>query len=215
MKIHNEFNIPLPPDQAWKVLNDIPRVAECVPGAALLEQREDSSYVGTVAVRLGPVALSFKGVFAYKEIDETLYRVRAEAKGSEQKARGSARADVEFVLSPDARGTKVSVDTDVELAGSIAQYARGGTLVQSTAQVLMNQFAKNLAKEFEGRAPAAEPQSVPAGDQQPVEPAAASRPIDAGQRRAAPAELSGLTLLWQGLWHAFSNSMRSVFRRGS
>lgn len=211
MKIHNEFIIPLPPAEAWQILNDIPRVANCVPGAKLIEQKDDKSYVGTVAVRLGPVSLSFKGVFTYKEIDENAHRVLAEASGNEQKARGSARADVEFVLTSHQAGTRVDVDTDVQLAGSIAQYARGGTLVQSTAQVLMNQFAKNLANEF-GTRPVSAMRSAAAGDD--VGARRQERTETETPRRSAAAEVSGLTLLWQGMWHAVRSRLRHAFGKG-
>lgn len=148
MKIHNEFSIPLPPAQAWAVLNDIPRVARCAPGAELLEQKDDRSFVGTISVRLGPVLLNFKGTVVYREVDETNYRVIAEASGNETKARGSARAEVVFSLLPSEEGTRVEVDTDVQLAGSIAQYGRGAAIIQNTAQVIMNQFAKNFAQHL-------------------------------------------------------------------
>lgn len=197
MKIHNEFIIPLPPQQAWAILNDVPRVATCVPGAKLLEQTEDGAYIGTVAVRLGPVALSFKGKFIYKDVDEAARRVRAEANGSEQKARGSARAMVEFVLHEEGAGTRVSVDTDVQLAGSIAQYARGGTLIESTAQVLMDQFAENLRAELNGSPPVmlSQPGDAPAASSsQDANPVSDARPA---APRAAK-EISAGTLLYKG-----------------
>lgn len=202
MKIQNEFTISLPPAQAWRVLNDVPRVAKCVPGATLLEQADDGAYVGTVALRLGPIALSFKGKFAYKEIDQTTYRVKAEANGSEQKARGTARALVEFVLAEHAGGTKVSVETDVQLAGSIAQYARGGTLIESTAQVLMDQFAANLQAEINASSPAEEggAEVAPAPD-----PAAETKPVT-----QAPA-ISAFALISQGLRLAMRRWIRRVF----
>ena len=145
MKIHNEFSIPLPPAEAWQLLNDIPRVARCAPGAELLEQKDDGSFVGTISVRLGPVLLNFKGTVTYREVDEANHRVVADAAGTETKARGTARAQVIFALSPLEAGTKVSVDTDVQLAGSIAQYGRGAAVIQNTAQVIMDQFATNFA----------------------------------------------------------------------
>ena len=148
MKIHNEFSIPLPPEEAWIVLNDVPRVARCAPGAELLEQKDDRSFAGTIAVRLGPVLLNFKGSIVYREVDEAHHRVVAEATGNETKARGSARAEVVFALSPSDEGTRVNVDTDVQLAGSIAQYGRGAAVIQNTAQVIMNQFAKNFAEHL-------------------------------------------------------------------
>lgn len=148
MKIHNEFSIPLPPAKAWIVLNDIPRVARCAPGAELLEQKDDRSFAGTISVRLGPILLNFKGTVVYREVDGANHRVVAEATGNETKARGTARADVVFALSPSDEGTRVIVDTDVQLAGSIAQYGRGAAVIQNTAQVIMNQFAKNFAERL-------------------------------------------------------------------
>jgi len=186
MKIRNSFRIPASVDEAWKVLNDVPRVARCAPGAQLLEERPDGSYVGTVAVRLGPVALSFKGVFAYKEKDEAAKRVLADASGTEAKARGTAKAEVVFQLSPDGDGTKVDVESDVTLAGSIAQYGRGAALIQSTAQVIIDQFAKNLAVELGGTptpAPIAMPVAAPVAA--PIETAAPA--MDTAAPSPAPA----------------------------
>jgi carbon monoxide dehydrogenase subunit G len=148
MRIKNKFTVPLAVPDAWIILNDIPRVARCAPGAELVESRADGSYVGIVRVRLGPVALSFRGVLTYKERDESRHRVVAEANGDDEHARGTARALVTFELSAVGDATVVDVDTDLQLAGSIAQYGRGSALIESTAQVLMNDFAKNFATEF-------------------------------------------------------------------
>lgn len=148
MKIHNEFTVPVPPAEAWAKLNDVPRMARCAPGAQLLEQGEDGAYVGTISVRLGPVLLNFKGKLIYKEVDEANHRVMAEASGSETKARGTAQANVVFSLASAPEGTRVLVDTDVQLAGSIAQYGRGAALIQNTAQVIMNEFARNFATQL-------------------------------------------------------------------
>ena len=148
MKIHNEFTVPVPPPQAWTMLMDVPRIARCAPGARLLEQSEDGSCVGTISVRLGPMLLNFKGKLTYKEVDEANRRVVAQASGSETKARGTAQASVAFVLADAAEGTRVLVDTDVQLAGSIAQYGRGAALIQNTAQVVMDEFARNFAAQL-------------------------------------------------------------------
>lgn len=172
MKVHNEFSVPLPPADAWAMLNDIPRVARCAPGAELIEQKNDRNFKGTVAVALGPVRLHFKGDVVYKEVDADGYRVVADASGTETKARGNAHATVTFALQPTDGGTRVVVDTDVQLAGSIAQYGRGAALIQNTAQVIMDQFAKNFAAD------------VARGDEGPGETA---KPI------------SGLKVLAQGI----------------
>jgi carbon monoxide dehydrogenase subunit G len=185
MKIKNKFRVPLAVRQAWQVLNDVPRVARCVPGAELVEERPDGSYVGVVRVKLGPVALSFRGMLTYKERDEANHRVIADASGNEERARGTAHAVVTFVLLPDGDGTLVDVDTDVQLAGSIAQYGRGAALIQSTAQVLMDEFARNFAAEF--------------GSDQASEGAAISESASSGPASSASApktkSVSGFTLM--------------------
>ena len=69
MIISNSFDIPLPPDQAWPLLMDVPRIAPCLPGAELLEALPDNAYKGKVSVRLGPVSLAFAGTAKFEHID--------------------------------------------------------------------------------------------------------------------------------------------------
>ncbi len=152
MQITNSFVVPLPPENTWVLLNDVERVVPCLPGAELTETRDGNTYVGKVSVRLGPVLLGFKGVVSYVEMDADRLRVTASAKGQEQKGRGAASADVCFQITPDPDGSLVSIETDLNLAGSIAQYARGGTLVQAAAQLIIDEFAKNLKGELEADA---------------------------------------------------------------
>jgi carbon monoxide dehydrogenase subunit G len=102
--------------------------------------------------------LQFKGTVQFTERDEAQRRVVAKAKGAEEKARGTASADVVFHLHDDNGGTRIVVESDVQLAGFIAQYGRGAALIQSTAQAIMNQFAKNLEADLSGA------QAAPAGD---------------------------------------------------
>jgi carbon monoxide dehydrogenase subunit G len=127
-----------------------------IPGTSCrpASRRRSSSDSATLTVKygafvcFGPVLLNFKGKLIYKEVDEANHRVVAEASGSETKARGTAQANVAFALVDAAEGTRVLVDTDVQLAGSIAQYGRGAALIQNTAQVIMNEFARNFAAQL-------------------------------------------------------------------
>lgn len=150
MKIANAVKIAAPFDKTWDALDDIERLARCAPGAQLLEQRADGSCLGTIGVKLGPVALRFKGEVAFTSRDKATGTVKARARGNEEKGRGSANADVEFKLIGEGDTTKVLVDSEIRLAGSIAQYGRGAALIQGTAQALMDQFARNLEADLNG-----------------------------------------------------------------
>ncbi|MBB6306055.1 SRPBCC family protein [Xanthobacter tagetidis] len=157
MKIENTFRVDLPPDEAWRVLLDIPALVPCMPGAELIAVEGERTYRGQMKLKLGPVAVAFQGRAEVVEIDEDGRSVRARASGTETKGRGNASADVAFRLAPEGAGSRVDVTTDVNLAGAVAQYGRAQGVIAGVAQVLVDQFAANLAARLaaERRAAAA------------------------------------------------------------
>mgnify|MGYP000529555105 CR=1 FL=1 len=48
MKISHEFVVARPVDQVWDYFQDIPSVADCLPGAELTEDKGDGQYAGKV-----------------------------------------------------------------------------------------------------------------------------------------------------------------------
>lgn len=199
MKIENGFDVPLPPAEAWRMLLDIERIAPCMPGAELLEKQPDNAYKGRIAVKLGPVAVSFVGTARFEEIDEAARKVRVKASGSDEKGRGGAQAAVDFALAERAPGsTHVAIATDLTLNGAVAQYGRGAAMIQDMAQQMVGRFAANLRRQIEnGRAPA--PTAPAAQPRTPTAPAPALPPV-ASTPPAKP--MSGFALLWGALWRA-------------
>jgi uncharacterized protein len=204
MEFDNTFEVPLPPAEAWPVLMDIQRIAPCMPGAQLTEVVDPRTYKGNIAVRLGPVALTFAGLVTFEEIDDVNRKARVKAQGTDAKGRGGANAAASFRLEPAGAGSKVLVHTDLTLSGAVAQYGRGVGMIQATAGQLMKQFAENLKKQL-GAAPAASasPPAAPAAAptaalQQPAaqQPAASQAPPPA----AVP--ISGLSLMVRVIWDA-------------
>lgn len=157
MKIENSFRVDLPVEGAWTTLLDVPSLVPCMPGAELLAVEDERSYRGQVKVKLGPVSVAFRGRARLVEVDETQHLVRATASGTEEKGRGSAQADVSFRLSPDGRGTRVDVVSDIALAGAVAQYGRAQGVIADVAQVMIDTFAQNLGRMIESAQPPAEP----------------------------------------------------------
>ena len=173
MEFDNSFEVPLPVDDAWKVLMDIRRIAPCLPGAELTEVVDDRTYKGKVGVRLGPVSLAFAGTVKFDEIDDAAHRAKISAQGSDAKGRGAANATATFHLEPVAGGAKVLVYTNLTLSGAVAQYGRGVGIIQITAAQIITQFANNLKAQF-APAPAAAPAAVPAASSAGPAPAPAA-----------------------------------------
>ncbi len=208
MEFDNSFEVPLPPAQAWKVLLDIERIAPCMPGAELTEVVDKTTYKGRISVRLGPVALTFAGTVKFDEIDDTNFRARISAQGTDAKGRGGANATSEFRLEPAGDGSKVLVHSNLTLSGSVAQYGRGVGIIQATAAQLMNQFAKCLKDKF-GQQRVAAPPLVPDG-MSPMPPPAAKPSQTLPPLPAQPAApISGFALMARVIW----NAITGLFRR--
>jgi uncharacterized protein len=203
MEFDNSFEVPLPPDEAWKVLLDIERIAPCMPGAELTEVVDQNTYKGKIGVRLGPVALTFAGIVKFEQIDGATRTARIAAQGTDAKGRGGANAASVFRLEPAGDGSKVLVHTNLTLSGAVAQYGRGVGIIQATAAQLMKQFAaclkEKLAQERPA-APAASASSPPTQPSPPIAPTAAAAPT------AKP--IAGFALMAKVIWSWITGMFR-------
>jgi uncharacterized protein len=205
MEFDNSFEVPLPPDEAWKVLLDIERIAPCMPGAELTEVVDRNTYKGKIGVRLGPVALTFAGIVKFEQIDGATRSARVAAQGTDAKGRGGANAASVFRLEPAREGSKVLVHTNLTLSGAVAQYGRGVGIIQATAAQLMKQFAaclkEKLAQEHPAAPAAASASPPPTQPSPPIAPTAAPAPT------AKP--IAGFALMAKVVW----SRITGVFRR--
>jgi uncharacterized protein len=164
MKIENTVEVDAPLDRVWALVNDIPRVAPCMPGAALTGVLDDDTYEGTVAVKLGPLRMSYKGKVTVEEVDEASHSARLAASGRDTKGAGTARASVETRLESagDTR-TRLHVTSDVQLTGKVASFGRGGA-INDVATRLFGQFADCLRATLEAESTPADAGTAEAAD---------------------------------------------------
>lgn len=148
MKIENGFEVPIPPHEAWTLLTDVARVAPCLPGATLSEAVDADTYRGELAVKLGPVGMSFVGEMRFVERDPGAGLVRAAASAREARNRGTADAAIEFRLAPAGDGTRVDIVTDLTLSGQAAQYGRSAGVVSRVSGFMIGRFAECLRKRL-------------------------------------------------------------------
>lgn len=148
MKLQNSFSVDLPIETAWKTLLNIPAVVPCMPGAELLAVEDERTYRGQMKVKLGPVAVAFRGRAILTEVNETQHMVSVAASGTEGQGRGSAQAEVVFRLVAEGQSTRVDIDTDLSLAGAVAQYGRAQGVIAGVSQVMVDAFAQNLRRRI-------------------------------------------------------------------
>src|ERR671931_2235764 len=177
MKIEQTVEVDAPLDRVWALVNDVPRVAPCMPGAALTKVVDERTFEGTVRVKLGPINLSYKGTVVLDEVDEAAHSAQMSANGRDVRGGGTAKARVDTRLEAisDSR-TRMSVSTDLHLTGRVASFGRGA--VQDVSARLFGEFAQCLRQTLEAveAAPAAPAATQPSPAAQAAEPAGPAPP---------------------------------------
>lgn len=145
MEFTNKFFVPLPLDDAWKLMLDVPRIMPCLPGAKLTEILGQDKYRGSVSVKLGPIKLAFDGQAELVKKDDVNHIAWLKGSGLDPKGRGAAQSEFSFALKPEGNGTAVTVTTQLQLSGAVAQYGRGSGMIAEVASHILKQFESNLA----------------------------------------------------------------------
>ncbi|GAA1505234.1 SRPBCC family protein [Dactylosporangium maewongense] len=154
MLLTNEFVVHRPLEETWAVLTDLERIAPCMPGAQLTSVQGDE-YHGKVKVKVGPMTAQFSGVATFKERDDAAHRAVIDARGRDASGKGRASALVTAVLTAEGESTKVAVETDLTIAGPLAQMGR--STIGDISTRLLGQFVTNLEAQLAESTPAASP----------------------------------------------------------
>jgi carbon monoxide dehydrogenase subunit G len=183
--LNNSFEVEADHEAAWLVLNDVERIAPCLPGAQLTEI-DGEEYKGTVKVKVGPVSAQYKGKAIFVERDKEAGRVVIKGDGRDSRGAGNASALITATLheiSPTR--TRVDVHTDLAITGKVAQFGRG--VMADVSAKLMGQFSDNLQELVANESAASEP----AADSGAAEeaPKAATGPIKIDSPEADPVDL--------------------------
>ena len=166
MNITDQFRVPVPVEDAWRVLLDVERIAPCLPGAQL-QEIEGDEYRGTVKVKVGPITAQYKGAARIIEADEHARRIVLKGDGRDTRGQGNASATITATMAPDGNGTSITIDTDLNVTGKVAEFGRG--VMSDVSAKLLKQFAESLETDvLTGSATAAsEATSTPAAPSEP------------------------------------------------
>jgi carbon monoxide dehydrogenase subunit G len=148
MKLKNEFTVAVPLERAWETLLDIERVAGFLPGATIEPTDEEGVYAGAMKVKLGPMAVQYKGTARMGEIDEANHTADIQVEAKELRGQGTARARIRNTLVADDGGTRVIAETDLDITGRQAQFGRG--IMQDVAGRMLGQFAQRFEAHLLG-----------------------------------------------------------------
>jgi carbon monoxide dehydrogenase subunit G len=148
LEISKSFVVRASPDAAWNLLTDPARVARCLPGAQITEKVDDRTYTGTITVKVGPVAASYKGTMKFEQLDPGARTAAITASGQDVRGKGGADMRMTSRLVERAPGeTEVQITSQVNVMGILAQFGRG--MIQDVSDQMFDKFVAAARAELE------------------------------------------------------------------
>lgn len=196
MRIEQSFDLPYPRALVWDAMSNVTLVAECLPGAKLLEEIGPDRHKGSFAVKVGPLAASFLGEVEIAR-DPAAFTATVSGKGADARSSSRASGSMTYALAEAPGGTTVNVVCEVNLAGALAQFGKAG-IIQEIANRITAEFVKNFRARLEALAPAP---ATGAASEAPAAP------------RPAPAEVPQALDAGNLFWTILRERIAGVFRR--
>jgi carbon monoxide dehydrogenase subunit G len=189
IEITEEMRVDVPMEVAWAFVTDARRVAACMPGAEIVEQVDEKTFIGKAKVRLGAITTSYKGQVVFAEVDPAAHTMRLTGEGRETGG-GTARGSLDVRLSEAAEGgTELLFEVRVELTGKVLQMGRG--MIKGVSAQLFKQFSANAKAQLTA--------GEGAGDHAPAPPSDEALAVG--------------SLLGRTLWQMVVNFFRRLFGR--
>lgn len=147
MQIEKTFQVEEPIEQVWDLLSDPRRMATCVPGAKITEQVNETTYKGTIGVRVGPSATDYKGELQILRLDPENHEIEIVGKGQDTRGRGSASMKMTGKARSLANGgTEVTSISELNVVGILAQM--GARVINEVSNIVFAQFIKNFQAQL-------------------------------------------------------------------
>jgi carbon monoxide dehydrogenase subunit G len=148
LKFEETFELQAPIDRVWAYLSDPRQVVTCLPGAELTSVESDTTFLGKVKVKVGPVTAAYNGRVTITERDVMAYVVRLVGDGRESSGGGSAKMTMSSTLVALPTGaTEVRVTADLDIVGRLAQFGRG--MIESVNKQMFRQFTECVRATLE------------------------------------------------------------------
>ena len=148
MEISKSFVVKASAEAAWNFLTDPARVARCLPGAAITSQVDERTHAGTITVKVGPVAATYKGTMRFERLDAATRTAEIVAAGQDVRGKGGADMRMTSRLVERAPGeTEVLITSQVNVMGILAQFGRG--MIQDVSDQMFGTFVSAMRAELE------------------------------------------------------------------
>lgn len=148
-----------PPQEAWRLLRDTPRLAVLMPGVEDVTSENGvaagssgalEKHLANVAEKVGPFRLRLKMAVTVLRADEPSL-IEAELQGADSRSENRLSGTLRVELKERGPGTTLlNMDASVEVVGKLA--ALGASPIRKKADDLFEQFIQRLKGELQSPA---------------------------------------------------------------
>lgn len=140
MKISGSYVLPLPPEEAYKRLQDPKVLADAMPGCESLDKVGEDEYKMKMKMALASLSGAFDGkVRITDQSPPHSFKLAVEGTGKI----GFMKGEGVLTFTPKDQGTEVSYEGDVQVGGTIA--AVGQRLIDATSKMMIKRFFDKVA----------------------------------------------------------------------
>jgi carbon monoxide dehydrogenase subunit G len=143
VNVEQTFEVHAPIDAVWAAVNDLERIAPCLPGA-VITGHDNGTYQGEFTLRVGPFSAVHKGTIQIVAADAATRVSQLVVQGTNGSGSG---ATIVSTLADLGGATRVDAVAELTIAGALAGFV-GPTVIQDISTRLLRDFATCLAGQL-------------------------------------------------------------------
>lgn len=149
MEFSRSVEIKAPFEDVWALVNDVPSVAECIPGVQDVDMSGPTAFTCKLVQRVGSAKANFD-LSTTLDIDESARVVTARSDGRDRALGSTVSAQQTFSLTDNGgASTQVEINANVQITGRIATF--GHRIISAKAEQVTIEALQNVDRLLESR----------------------------------------------------------------
>ena len=145
MILDQTVTVQAPVDKVWDFVTDMEAVSRCVPGVESFQKVDDTTYLGALKVKVGPIGVTLNGKVIVVERDRENLRARMQVQAAEKRLNSAVNAQAVLTAVPRSENeTELQIHTESSILGKLGEF--GQAVMRRKADQIVEEFAQNMAK---------------------------------------------------------------------
>jgi carbon monoxide dehydrogenase subunit G len=136
-------------EAVWDFLMRMENIARCLPGVEDVKQVDETTYDGTLRIKVGPIALALQGTMYVEARDREHWHGAMRAEAKDRKLGGGVQARMGMALvEKGGAETEMQVTLEAHVLGKIGEF--GQPVMRKKADAMLQEFARQVSQHLAG-----------------------------------------------------------------